>query len=212
MDTNYNIRLISINRLLVIGLLGAVIVPLTSILLIIYVNPSKELFLSSLLFGLLILFLIIRFSIYYNSKIEISEKCLRINNKQIDWDKLSSYDYDETPIFRKLKLRDNSGKRIELVGLLKGNQSIDFKEIVDTIKNRIDNINSKSSDTNWIKQKNFYNSKFAKPVGYILIILATILTIWIFINGQMNLSGILRLLSFYILLSLILIRIFRDKK
>lgn len=199
--------------MLIIGVLGAIIVPLTSVLMITNVVSSIELFFSSLLLGYVLLFIILRYSIYYNANIELNTDYIKINDLKIPWDKLSSYDYDATPLFRKLKLRDSMGVQIKLAGRLHGDESIVIKEIVNSIKGQIDNINSNSEDDYVrIKQSNFYTSKFAKPVGYILIIAALILTIWVMIKGENNLSGELRLISFYMLLTLVLIRIFVDKK
>ncbi|OFX45470.1 MAG: hypothetical protein A2X15_13880 [Bacteroidetes bacterium GWB2_32_14] len=205
------IKLVSQSRFLIIAILGSILIPLVSIILNVKFDISVEFFFTFITIGFLLLYFVIKLSIYYTVFAEITDEYIWIGDKKLNWSEIKSYDYDESAVFGKLILRDNFGSCIKILGKLKGQDSINFLELVERVKNKIDGINIKY-ETPKIEQKNFYNSKIAKPVGYFLIIFTITLTVYAFLHKKpIDNLFILRLIGFYLLLTVIIFRIFKIK-
>jgi hypothetical protein len=205
------IKLVSLSRFLSIGITGGILIPIVVTIFTFRNGFTAEMFFGSYAIGFLFLILLLKLTIYYSVVVDITDEYVWIGKRKLDWKVIKSYDYDETPLFGKLILRDKHGLGIKILGKLKGKDSVDFLLLVDTVINKIDGINENDSSKR-IEKKNFYNSKLAKPFAYGMIIFAVLLTAWAIFQGkEPNNIIIMRLTGFYLLLSIFLLRIFKEK-
>lgn len=130
----------------------------------------------------------------------------------IYWDQLESYDYDESPLFGKLKLRTNQKQTYSITGSLKGVEGEKFAQVVNAVTEKIAFENSIRPQPK-IRVRNFYNSKFAKPTGFVFILATIILTVWVLLKSENIKSTVfLRLGGLYLIVIYLLNRIFIQKQ
>jgi hypothetical protein len=206
-----DLTLISVKRFLLIGLIGAFIVPAIAITEMILISFNIYLFFGTILGGYLLLIFALRHYTRYNGRVSVDENSIKIGEQIIKWDSIVSFDYDETLIFAGFIFRTKV-KSYRLTGLLKGSEAEKFLKIAKEI-DRLIGLRNLQIGKSKLEQKNFYNSKWAKPVGYITIGLTIIFTIWIIYSVKEIKAGLfLKLGVLYIMFYLLLRRVFIDKK
>jgi hypothetical protein len=206
-----DLTLISVERFLLIGLIGAFIVPAIAITEMVLFSFNIYLFFGTILGGYLLLYFALRYYTRYNGRVSVDEDSIKIEEQIINWDSLVSFDYDETLIFAGFIFRTKA-KSYRLTGLLKGSEAEKFIKIANEI-DRIIVLRNLQIGKSKLEQKNFYNSKWAKPTALITIGLAIIFTIWIMYSVNEIKAGLfLKLGVLYIMIYLQARRVFIDKK
>lgn len=206
-----DLTLISVKRFLLIGLIGAFIVPAIAVTEMILISFNIYIFLGIILGGYILLYFVIRHYTIYEGLVSVDEDSIKIGEQIIRWDSIVSFDFDETSIFAGFIFRTNE-RSYRLTGLLKGSEAEKFTEIAKEI-DRIIGLRNLQIDKSKLEQKNFYNSKWAKPIGYITIGLTIIFTIWVIYSVKEIKAGLfLRLGVLYIMIYLLLSRVFIVKR
>ncbi len=205
----YNTKLYSHTRILVptilfiLGLPGFLFssIPKSDLLVIIVIISS-----------MILVLLIIIFTAPYKAQIEINDDFVRVNNKLMEWDKMSSYDFKEDDKWIMLTLRDQSGQVIQLLGLPYGKYYHQNKMIFNEIESHIYTTNTKRklSGRELIRVKNFMTSVYAKILGYCVTMFVIIATFYLYELGKMNVSTVLGLANVYLMLFLFLFEVFRN--
>ncbi len=208
----YNLILADNKKILIIGLFGIFLsFALFGISAILF-RPDKIVLL--LMVGALILSNVFVFRIgyktsNYSSKVKINSDQIFIDNMSFFINDIYSYNYQSSGIFDVLTIKLKDRKKIYLTIRSKSEQIKEYHSFINSIFKEIDKFNENTiNQESQISTNNFYNSKFAKTIGYILIIALTVFNIWFFTHGNLKTTIIFKTVILDFMFLTIFLRIF----
>jgi len=152
-------------------------------------------------------FLAIRFC-QYKKEILITDEIIRIGDFEFDWDDIKSYKLEYSSYMETLLIKLKNNRRIYLTGFVDGKKAIQFQWMKAKFQQRLKKYNNMVESNDKIKRIGLFESKFAKPIGILIIGLMLTGTVFLLI-GRINKP---QNLLFFMAVSIpVLLQIFRKR-
>jgi hypothetical protein len=208
----YNLKLINNKKLLVLLLVGIMLLVLIAILINFILKPKVAW--DVVLVLLIIPVYIICYKICQSSySIEIKNNRLLLNYKTFDFKEIESYNYASSGIVHGLILRFKNGEKVDLAISSKSSHIINYRTFVADLVKAFDLYNNQIMvPDEKILQKNIYNNKLSKPLGFIIIGFLVFSLIMFFSKSVHTSTDKISIVGYFFIGISALIRIFINKK
>jgi hypothetical protein len=163
----YNFDSVSATKVIIYSLLSAISTITATVLVGKFITPDLYPGLTFLGLGVLF-FLIGRKIIKTKIKATIFHQILIINDREFRLADLISFNFDETPYLDKCTLRFKD-RKVTINNPLKSKFRDDFLKFKKRMIKEIALLNSERASEDKVTERNFYNSKYAKPYAYLMI-------------------------------------------